>query len=319
MTKLKYERHAGFMRAFHRSVMQPRASRAGVTYPQSRLRRFDPVTCPRMISVSLVLVLVACTNRGPSPSAMIQVKVPAAGSQGSNTSGTGGVAGQAPVEMPVSTDPPHVGPPAPIDGSMPAADAALDAGVDSDEDAGPWVPPDPTCVDGEWRLAPGFLVARRVDYVADRDSQLLDGGGFSMTVPRTLSSAGMPCATATDRAKCDGALERPTALARHLVTTAGDNVRVWVGSASRTLLGLLDTPAEALWWVTASGPYRAPCSAKVYPSDGGYTFENLEPVPGCFTPSVMPPPTYTVILNSADGTLRELAAADGGRSLCGVP
>jgi hypothetical protein len=196
----------------------------------------------------------------------------------------------------------------------------------SDDDAGPWVPPDPTCVDGEWRLAPGFLVSRHIDYVADRDTFLPDGGlsllpdgGFSTDTLRTLSSAGMPCATATDQAKCQTALAQPNTFGRHLVTTAGDNVRLWSGSVGRTLLGLLDTPSEALWWLSISGSYRAPCSAKVYPSDGGFTVENVEPSSGCYTPPDVPPPMYTVIVNSADGALHELPAADGGRSLCGVP
>jgi len=297
--------------------MQSEASRAELTHPQPALRRFGWVSMSRA-SLS-ALVLVACADREPSPSPIVEVNVPAGGSQSSNTSGMGGAAGEATVDS-GWTDPPRVGPPAPTDGSMPAMpDAALDGGIGSDDDdAGPWVPPDPTCVDGAWLLAPGFLVARRVDYVADRDSLLVDGG-FSTDEPRTLSSAGMPCATATDRAKCEAALHQPISFGRHLVTTAGDNVRLWQGSATRTLLGLLDTPAEAMWWLMANGPYRAPCTVKVYPSDGGYTFENVEPIPGCFTPPDLPAPTYTVTLNSADGALHELAAADGGRSLCGIP
>jgi hypothetical protein len=203
-----------------------------------------------------------------------------------------------------------------MDASTPAMlDAALDAGVD-DEDAGPWVPPDPTCVDGVWRLAPGFLVARHVDYVADRDNSLPDAGGFPLGPPPTLSSAGMACANATNHANCMLALQQPNQSGRQLVTTEGDNVRVWAGNAGRSLLGLLDTPSDALWYLVATSPYVAPCTAKIAASDGGYTITGAEPVQGCFIAGEVPP-KVTLFVGSSDGAVRLLEAT--GQTTCGQP
>ncbi|HET6338820.1 MAG TPA: hypothetical protein VFG30_36625 [Polyangiales bacterium] len=275
---------------------------------------------PGSVALASVLIWLGCSNGGPKESPMVTVQVPAGGSQGSNTAGTaaagsGGAAGSAGM---AATDPPHVGPPAPEDASTPAMlDAALDAGMD-DDDAGPWVPPEPTCVDGLWRLAPGFLVARHVDFVADRNSLLPDAGGFALGEPPTLSSAGMACANARDKEKCRTALAQPNQFGRHLITTEGDSVRVWAGASGRALLGLLDTPSDALWYLTANGPYLAPCTAKISPSDGGYTVEGVQPIEGCFTPGEIPP-KLTVFVGSVDGAMREIAATpDAGHSLCGT-
>jgi hypothetical protein len=149
------------------------------------------------------------------------------------------------------------------------ADAAIEGGP---HDAGPWVPVAPECVAGEWHLAGGFLPARPVDYIADRDMRgSTDSGMFvePNSVPHVISSAGMPCANARDRAKCEADLVLPTPLARHLVSTEDDGVRVWQSDV-RPLLGSLDTAAEALWWIMVAQGLQVPCDSSVVEVDGGF-------------------------------------------------
>lgn len=187
-------------------------------------------------------------------------------------------------------------------------DAGRDPVVSVEDDAGPWVPPDPVCVDGRWKLAPGFLLSRKVDYVADRDAVFVDAGVIGTT---TLSSAGVPCASATNVANCMAALAEPSGFGRHLVTTAGDNVRLWTTSAARTILGLIDTPAEALYWAQTNSVYEIPCTAKVTPRDGYFELKGLFFQGGCYASS--PPSLYTATVGS-DGTVQQVTSIplDGG-------
>jgi hypothetical protein len=98
-----------------------------------------------------------------------------------------------------------------------------------------------TCDDSQPQLAPHLHLLRRVDFVADR---YLD---------RVLSSAGEPCSGAVDREPCRAAVQVPYEGGRHLLTTEGDSVRVWEGTAALELLGKVDTGAEALWLAAATG------------------------------------------------------------------
>jgi hypothetical protein len=152
--------------------------------------------------------------------------------------------------------------------------APADAGLPSeaDDDAGPYVPPDPKCVNDAWLLAPGFLPAKRVDYIADRTVD-----GFT---PSVLSSLGVPCATALDRANCQASLLLEVQLARHLLTTAGDSVRLWPpGAAALEVLGAIDTPAEALWWLSANRGYALTCATQFAKTERGIEVRNFMPPP----------------------------------------
>jgi hypothetical protein len=149
------------------------------------------------------------------------------------------------------------------DGGIAAKDD--DASVPDPMDAGTWVPPDPTCSDGDWRLAPGLLPAMHVDYIADRDLRFptADAGEPTPTQPElvVLSSAGKPCANARDHAACEKALALRPQFGRHLVTTSGDAVHLWLAPAL-PLLGQIDTPSEALWLLqNLHGPLT--CNARV--------------------------------------------------------
>jgi hypothetical protein len=179
--------------------------------------------------------------------------------------------------------------------------------VQPDDDAGPYTPPDPKCADDVWRLAPGFLPAKRVDYIADRDA--------SPAVPLVLSAIGTPCATARDRAACEASLALAVPFARHLVTTAGDSVRIWpAGSAALELLGAIDTPAEALWWLTAAHGYSTTCATQVTKTDRGFEVRNfMRPFNPCDVrrdlDAAMPADATLIVLPSGE-TLEQ--GSDGG-------
>ena len=96
-----------------------------------------------------------------------------------------------------------------------------------------------------------------------------------MALARVLSSVGTPCNDADDRAECESALALPTPFGRHLVTTEGGAVKLWSAFQARALLGVLDTEAEAIWWLEATTPYAAPCDAKVTKEDFGYLIDGI--------------------------------------------
>jgi hypothetical protein len=187
-------------------------------------------------------------------------------------------------------------------------DAEVEGGFAPGSDGGAWTPPELKCADGVWQLAPGFLLARKVDYVADRDTVFDDAG---MGTVKTLSSAGMPCASATNMENCLSALQESTPFGRHLVTTAGDNVRLWNLSSVRTLFGLIDTPAEAIFWATHNSIFQVPCTAKITPRDGYFELSGLYYSGGCA--ATAPPTVYTASVGG-DGTVQQITSMplDGG-------
>jgi hypothetical protein len=203
---------------------------------------------------------LGCSGDGPNAPEVVQVTVPAAGSQASNVAGASGT--------------------------------------------------DPACVDGVWRLAPGFLVAHHVDYVADRDDAPSGSAAAQTGIPSTLSSAGIACANASDVERCRRALLEPSP-GRHLVTTAGDSVRIWSAAFARELLGRLDTPSEVLWWVSVIPQFRTPCDATVHEHDAGYLVSGLEPSRDCVPRGTTPEKISVVI--GADGSREQIT----GTPVCG--
>jgi hypothetical protein len=104
-----------------------------------------------------------------------------------------------------------------------------------------------------------------VDYIADRDMRfpMVDAGEPTPSQPEivVLSSAGVPCANARDHVACEKALALRPNFGRHLVTTSGDNVHLWLAPAL-SLLGQIDTPSEAIWLMqNLHGPLT--CTASV--------------------------------------------------------
>lgn len=279
------------------------------------MRRRDAIALQLRASrdTLLTLALIAsagCDNGQASQPTMTMMNVPLGGSPASNTSGTGGAAGQTPMPTAGSTaSDGGIPDAAPVDTGAPMVkDAGPDPTVSVEDDAGPWVPPDPTCVDGRWKLAPGFLLSRKVDYVADRDVVFLDGG---MQATDTLSSAGVACASATNKAGCMASLAEVPALGRHLVTTAGDNVRLWNIAAARGLFGLIDTPAEAVFWAQTNSMFQVPCTAKITPREGYFELKGLFYSGGCG--AISPATVFTATVGS-DGTVQQVTSMplDGG-------
>lgn len=268
-------------------------------------------TAPRQLAgACLFLFLSACSNESAPMSAPTTVTVPSAGapaaggSAGSAVEAAAGRASPSPPPPPdagAPTDPPPIGPPAPTDASMP-----VDAGMSNvdDEDAGAAEPHPPTCADDTWKLAQGFRVARRVDYIADRTIMFAAPDSVQPPVFITLSSAGTPCATATDRAHCMSSLDQNVPAGRHLVTTEGDNVRIWQGDPVRSLLGLVDTAAEAIWYATTTSVYAVPCTATVEAVDTGFVIHGARPGVGC---SLADAGMWDLdlLVTSADGFVRE--------------
>jgi hypothetical protein len=209
-------------------------------------------------------LLFACCDNGTPQLMSTAVPAPAGFNAGAPTSGSGG--------MPAMAMQPDARVQAIADAGEPMPPMATDAMVQvmDEDDAGPWIAPDPQCVDGEWRLAPGFLLARKVDYVADRTVLLLPSGLLDDKAT-VLSSAGIPCVSATNKANCLAALELPaTDQGRHLITTAGDSVRLWNPGVAGNLLGLIDTKSDAIWWALSRGAYLFPCDVRIEAAPGGF-------------------------------------------------
>jgi len=203
---------------------------------------------------------------------------------------------------------------APDAGSPPAADAMP---VPSEDDAGSeWVPPEPVCTDGAWRLAPGFLLARRVDYIADRETPPV----VDELVPRPTvvwSEAGMPCASAMRREHCLAGLKLPGGVGRHLITTAGDSVQLWNAEVALKVLGMIDTPAEAVWWLIAQRGYLLPCGAQVQETEYGYSIKGALSTICGETPNSTHRPLE--ILVQRGGTLSDFGPVNSGDPVCAAP
>jgi len=268
----------------------------------------------RVALTALGLACAACNNGAPPPQATSPI-APAAGATvpALPAAGSAGIPAPPPMEAR-----PDAMPQAVPDAGPPAIPMPTDAMVQvvEEEDAGPWVPAEPECVDGQWRLAAGFLLARKVDYIADRMILILDGGVLDdkLTI---LSSAGIPCASASNKHNCMAGLALPvTEQGRHLVTTAGDNVRLWSSGGAGALLGLIDTKSDALWWALTRGGYLFTCETKIATDTGGFNIRGAVssacgPVPN---PSTHRPLNLWV---SERGEILELGLQDPEGFLCG--
>ena len=100
----------------------------------------------------------------------------------------------------------------------------------------------PVCTGGQLGpLVPGMTLIRAVDYLAD----VANGG--------VISDIGAVCEHALDRARCADTVTAARAGSRRLVTTEGDEVRVWTPERPQALLGEIDVVEEALWLFIANG------------------------------------------------------------------
>ncbi|HKP64431.1 MAG TPA: hypothetical protein VJV78_47160 [Polyangiales bacterium] len=259
-------------------------------------------------AAALSLVLLGCTERPAAKPGL--PPAPSAGASGAPATAAG--SGGAEVVAPA-----------------PDAEVKLDAEVPSDagppqdampphseeDDAGEAPPPAPVCTDGVWRLAPGLLLSRKVDYVADRDTPITEDG-LASDVVVVLSEAGMACARAMDRARCMAALKVPGGggMGRHLLTSAGDSVQLWSREVAHQLLGVIDTPADALWWIGSGGSYLLPCDLKVEATKDGFRIKGaLSTICGT-TPNATHRPLD--ILVAPSGTLSDFGPIDPNDPIC---
>ena len=237
----------------------------------------QPIASRPPFALAALLALASCTGDGSKLGDAGKPVLAPDASQSMNTAGTSNMAGTVAVPPPVDS-----GAPEDAAEAEPEMDAAskMDASAPNqdDDDAGMWMPPNLECKNDEWLLAPGMLLAQPVDYVADR-AALFDPTNGAIEPLRVISEAGKPCDTAKDRASCERALTvtPPNVTTRHLITTSGDTVKLWDSTSISPLFGLVDTPAEALWWLQTAGTYIARCNVVVKPAaDGdGFTVENL--------------------------------------------
>ncbi|HKU39876.1 MAG TPA: hypothetical protein VJR89_17070, partial [Polyangiales bacterium] len=184
---------------------------------------------------------------------------------------------------------------------------------DDDDDAGTWVPPEPACTEGVWRLAPGFRVAMPLDYIADRETPS-DLMGLPTGDTILLSEAGVACATASDRKRCLDVIHVSGGIRRHLLTTGGDSVRLWNLELAPRVLGMIDTPAEAIWWLLANNAYLVPCEAEVVASELGYVVKGALSVVCGTTPSPAHRPIEVRVEPS--GIIAELGPSDPLGPIC---
>lgn len=181
-----------------------------------------------------------------------------------------------------------------------------------EDDAGEAPPPTPVCSEGIWRLAPALLLAKRVDYVADRDTPVIDGVAAETSV--VLSEAGMACVHAMDRDRCMTALQLSGGVGRHLVTNVGDSVQLWNREAALRLLGLIDTPGDALWWLVSQGSYLVPCDVKVEATKDGFRVKGaLSTICGSIQNSTHRP---LDILVQPSGTFSDFGPVDPNDPVC---
>jgi hypothetical protein len=146
------------------------------------------------------------------------------------------------------------------------------------------------CKDAVWRLAPGFQLASAVDYVADR----IDGTPAGM-----ISEHGTACSGAMDVATCQAAVALDPQIGRHVLTTEGDQVKLWQAPSVLTLFGAVDTPEEAIWMLQNSG-YDVSCSAQI-----GYVNHEFSVLAERYSGGCPPGQVTTRVLVSANGAMRE--------------
>jgi hypothetical protein len=127
----------------------------------------------------------------------------------------------------------------------------------------------PGCETGEPNLIEGFTLGREVDYIADRWGD------------EVLSARGVPCSGALDPALCQGKLDAAgNQFFRNLLTTKGDEVRIWEGPAAVSLFGGIDTVSEAAWLASAF-EYHVPCNAMFVRVFDVYVIDGVEGRFGC--------------------------------------
>jgi hypothetical protein len=110
---------------------------------------------------------------------------------------------------------------------------------------------------------------------------------------------------------------------RHLVTTAGDSVRIWgPGAAASSLLGVIDTPSEAIWWVSAMvGTYLVTCDVKVEVvtaggANIGFLLKNVYSAACGDVPSPITHSPLDILIRPNGETL-ELGPSNSTRTICG--
>ena len=228
------------------------------------------LTATRTLAALAALVLASCSNDPVADAKPLRpVEAPNA-SEPMNTAGSTSAGRTAPTPV-VDSGAPDSQVDADVDPQMDAAVPNID-----DDDAGTWVPPELECEDDVWRLAPGFLVAQRIEYVADRSITFSEVTG--QPVVTTLSEAGERCGGAKNKPACEKALELiPPVGARHLVTTLGDSVRVYDQASILSIFGRIDTPAEALWYAQNVLGFFLRCNVIVTPltNEDGFEIKNL--------------------------------------------
>ncbi len=135
------------------------------------------------------------------------------------------------------------------------------------------------CEGGKYRVIKGFRAGLGVDYVA-----LQGKDGTTSATATVVEAEGTPCSGATDPGACSAALTSAIAAAdgwyrgdfgpnlHFLVTTRGNEVRVYKTLAEvKALLTPIDSPAEAAFLLTETGPHRIQCNyANAHAVSGGF-------------------------------------------------
>ena len=171
----------------------------------------------------------------------------------------------------------------------------------------------PACRDGFHELPAGFELERPVDYVGD----------YWMGEP--IAESGELCSGAAMVVRCEDAVAEAQNFAelnlapRTLITTEGDQVRLWSGGGVLALFGDIDTPEEALFFA-ATVNLGIDCSTRIVRTREGFRLwvRNAESV-GC----VSPLPADGRIDLLADGRIRSMGVvttfdANDGCSSTGI-
>jgi hypothetical protein len=166
----------------------------------------------------------------------------------------------------------------------------------------------PECRAGFHLLPAGFELTRSVDYVGDFQAGVV------------IAQTGEPCAQARSVERCEAAFDEAQLASvngivgqRTLITTEGDQVRMWSGASVLALFGEIDTPAEALFFV-ATLNFGVDCTTRVTRMRDGFRLW-VRSSSDVACGSVLPPDGQLDLL--ADGTVRSLGiettfTPDGG-------
>jgi hypothetical protein len=108
------------------------------------------------------------------------------------------------------------------------------------------------------------------------------------------ATSGRPCATATDRPRCEAALAALPDMPRRgwgrhpdsddllVVYTRGDEVEALrTGESIKRFLGTIDTPAEAAWAASMWGEFVVPCRRSIARTPSGGWQVNLHVIGHC--------------------------------------